>query len=136
MRNSHHRIYHRSLSSPASFSADKMETDKRYAATTDVPDSLKSPLGGSTKGEYSIRGDFREGRAAYLDMSSTTPLDPRVFDKMAPYMVRDFFRSRFFLLLHRMHFPNVLILFSIRRLDPMATPIPERTNMDGTPNVL
>ena len=66
-----------------------METDKRYAATTDVPDSLKSPLGGSTKGEYSIRGDFREGRAAYLDMSSTTPLDPRVFDKMAPYMVRD-----------------------------------------------
>jgi hypothetical protein len=37
---------------------------------------------------YSIRGQFREGRAAYLDMSSTTPLDPRVLDAMAPHMVR------------------------------------------------
>ena len=65
-----------------------METDKRYTATTEVPDSLQSPLAGED-GQFSIRGGFREGRAAYLDMSATTPLDPRVFDKMAPYMVRD-----------------------------------------------
>ncbi len=36
---------------------------------------------------FNIAQTFREGRAAYLDMSATTPLDPRVFDKMAPFMV-------------------------------------------------
>ena len=38
-------------------------------------------------GRFSIQGTFREGQASYLDMSSTTPLDPRVLDKMMPYMV-------------------------------------------------
>lgn len=36
---------------------------------------------------FSIRGTFREGRASYLDMSATTPMDPRVLDKMMPFMV-------------------------------------------------
>ena len=73
-------------SSPTSFTHDRIETDERYASTTKVPESLQES-GASVKGEYSIQGEFRDGRAAYLDMSSTTPLDPRVFDKMAPYMV-------------------------------------------------
>jgi cysteine desulfurase len=67
----------------ASFSPEKMESDQRYKITMEVPESLSRPF----ESEYSIRGKFREGRAVYLDMSSTTPLDPRVLDVMAPYMI-------------------------------------------------
>jgi len=70
---------------PSSFSHEKMEADKRYQGASEVPESLlKDSPGG---GEFSIQGQFREGRAAYLDMSATTPLDPRVLDAMAPYMI-------------------------------------------------
>ena len=74
-------------SSPSTVSFDKMETDKRYQPTTDVPESLLNGSDELSSKEFSIRGQFREGRAAYLDMSSTTPVDPRVFDAMAPFYV-------------------------------------------------
>jgi hypothetical protein len=72
---------------PSSFSHDKMETDKRYQKSQPVPESLLKAAATDEPNEFSIRGQFREGRAAYLDMSATTPLDPRVLDAMAPYMV-------------------------------------------------
>eukprot|EP00934_Nitzschia_sp_Nitz4_P000198 Nitzschia sp. Nitz4//scaffold8_size234185//215297//216828//NITZ4_001302-RA/size234185-augustus-gene-0.252-mRNA-1//1//CDS//3329559941//198//frame0 len=75
-------------SSPTSFSHEKMETDSRYQATMDIPESLLQVP--NEENPYSIRGDFKEGRAAYLDMAATTPLDPRVFDTMAPFMVGSF----------------------------------------------
>jgi cysteine desulfurase len=82
----------RSLSSkepqaPSSFAHDKMATDRRYQATTDIPESLLKDVEDMENSPFSIRGQFREGRAAYLDMSSTTPMDPRVLDAMAPYMI-------------------------------------------------
>jgi cysteine desulfurase len=67
----------------SSFSPEKMESDNRYQGAAIVPESLSQPF----ESEYSIRGKSREGRAAYLDMSSTTPTDPRVLDAMLPYMI-------------------------------------------------
>lgn len=39
---------------------------------------------------FSIKGGFLEGRPAYLDLSATTPLDPRVLDRMAPHLISDY----------------------------------------------
>jgi len=79
------------LTAPETFPVDKMSTDKRYQPSMDVPESLREDgLGKHEEREdegFSIAGQFKEGRAAYLDMSATTPLDPRVLDAMAPHMI-------------------------------------------------
>jgi len=68
-----------------------MQSDKRYQPSQEVPESLLQNASANTSSEFSIRGQFREGRAAYLDMSATTPLDPRVLDAMLPFQVRCYF---------------------------------------------
>ena len=52
--------------SPSSVSFDKMATDKRYQPTMALPESLlnKDESEQSTSSKFSIRGQFREGRAA------------------------------------------------------------------------
>lgn len=67
-------------------SFEKMAADKRYQSVADVPESLRQSSD-TFDSSFNIRNKFLEGRAAYLDASSTTPLDPRVLDKMLPYMI-------------------------------------------------
>lgn len=63
-----------------------MEKDQRYAASMEAPASLSQPY----NSEFSIVGQFKQGRAAYLDAQSTTPVDPRVLDRMLPTMMGRF----------------------------------------------
>ena len=61
-----------------------IDTDKRYKPQTDVPktvlDTMHSDKAHSPG--FSIKGEARQGRAAYLDFQATTPMDPRVVDAM------------------------------------------------------
>ena len=42
------------------------------------------------KQPFVVKGTTFNGRSIYLDMQATTPLDPRVFDKMTPYYLEQF----------------------------------------------
>ena len=66
-------------SRPSTSAAATLSTTRLFSAAVIEDDP--------NDGRFSIQGTFREGRASYLDMSATTPMDPRVLDKMMPFMV-------------------------------------------------
>jgi hypothetical protein len=68
--------------SHASTPHSKMESDKRYQPINPVPQSLLEKSDVIHSPGFSIKGQSKEGRPAYLDFQATTPLDSRVLDAM------------------------------------------------------
>lgn len=68
---------------PASLINDA-PADKRYRAQSEVPRSVLESMHSDVVHSpgFSIKGEARQGRAAYLDFQATTPMDPRVVDAM------------------------------------------------------
>lgn len=64
--------------------------DRYPAANASTIQSTSSTDTGCLSSSMNIRNTFRPGRSIYLDMQATTPVDPRVLDKMLPYMTQQF----------------------------------------------
>ena len=77
------------VEAPASFSATEMERDSRYRAVNRVPETVLQTMGSEKifSPGFSIKGEAKDGRPAYLDFQATTPQDPRVLDAMLPFMM-------------------------------------------------
>ena len=72
-----------SSETPTSTSYEKMASDSRYKS------DLNIEIDPNFEGDkFSIKGrEVKNVRPSYLDMQATTPLDPRVLDKMLPHMM-------------------------------------------------
>lgn len=88
-RNYSSSSFHQDVTPVSSFSMDAMDTDKRYQAVSNVPETIFETMNSEAihSPGFSIKGMAREGRPAYLDIQSTTPTDPRVLDAMLPFLL-------------------------------------------------
>ncbi|RHY05569.1 hypothetical protein DYB37_005971 [Aphanomyces astaci] len=70
----------------------KTSDDKRYRPVNEVPESVLQNVHSDKvfSPGFSIKGQTTEGRAAYLDVQATSPLDPRVLDKMMPHLTHSY----------------------------------------------
>ena len=77
---------------PTSTTFEKMKADKRYKAEGEVPAAVQQSMGSDAvySPGFSIKGEAKQGRPAYLDFQATTPQDPRVLDAMMPFMVTQY----------------------------------------------
>ena len=72
------------INAPATMSHEKMKSDARYKPVNEIPASLTDAAMSEIihSPGFSIKGEAKAGRPAYLDFQATTPLDPRVLDAM------------------------------------------------------
>lgn len=72
----------------ASTTMDQMKSDKRYTPVSEIPSSLIDETLSNVVHSpgFSIKGQAKEGRPAYLDFQATTPTDPRVVDAMVRHL--------------------------------------------------
>lgn len=96
---------------PTTVTFEKMESDPRYKA------GIKIDIDETYEGDrFSIKGAAIENvRPSYLDMQSTTPLDPRVLDAMLPHMMVRIRAKNIHCSDHPVHFSSNV---SCRRLSP------------------
>jgi len=85
----------RAISSTSPVSAGSMHgdgSDKRYKAVNEVPEHITQNVqsGAEFSPGFSIKNAADEGRAIYLDSQATSPIDPRVMDRMLPFMTHSF----------------------------------------------
>ena len=104
----------------------KMETDLRYKPINSVPQSLLEHSDKIYSPGFSIKGEARVGRPAYLDFQATTPLDPRVLDSMVipSFLILSLFSL--YLVYLSLFFSSFLI-----SLEDMVILIQELILMDG-----
>jgi hypothetical protein len=69
----------------ASTPHSKMDHDLRYKPVNEIPQSLLENTNVIHSPGFSIKGQSKEGRPAYLDFQATTPLDPRALDAMVGF---------------------------------------------------
>lgn len=68
-------------------------TDKRYTPANPVPSNVLDNVNSEKifSPGFAVRGEkLLTGKAAYLDVQATSPMDPRVVDAMIPYMTYNF----------------------------------------------
>ncbi|CAN0338248.1 unnamed protein product [Ascophyllum nodosum] len=69
-----------------------MQKDKRYTPANEVPEEVLANVGSDEvfSPGFSIKGQAMVGRASYLDMQATTPMDPRALDAMMSYQLESY----------------------------------------------
>jgi len=70
-------------------SKDIRADDARYKAEGGMPEHVLKDMHSDAvfSPGFSIKGEAKDGRPAYLDFQATTPQDPRVLDAMLPFMM-------------------------------------------------
>eukprot|EP00285_Hemiselmis_virescens_P000104 CAMPEP_0173379136 /NCGR_PEP_ID=MMETSP1356-20130122/2188_1 /TAXON_ID=77927 ORGANISM="Hemiselmis virescens, Strain PCC157" /NCGR_SAMPLE_ID=MMETSP1356 /ASSEMBLY_ACC=CAM_ASM_000847 /LENGTH=462 /DNA_ID=CAMNT_0014332421 /DNA_START=49 /DNA_END=1437 /DNA_ORIENTATION=- len=82
-------LLHRGAAAAARSLPAAVAASSRPAMRRECRRNIEVAAGGKTT-NFSITGEASEGRSAFLDNQSTTPMDPRVLDAMLPLMTWEY----------------------------------------------